>query len=207
MSIFDSLKRAAQSSLRRETSKAVSSAVQSAGNSIAQSVGKGKNRSETFTFDTLPANLAQLQALPEAALDSAFKTTALTIVALCRYEQNPEECIQMLNFLKGPAEVSTYEKQFIRERLTGKMYKPRSFFAGATPQNSYTPTTPYTITVNETPYSFDEENWATLYVTSGGSDNPRPIKLRKKPSTGQWFLNDIQCLADIRVPVEEDPWA
>lgn len=53
---------------------------------------------------------------------------------------------------------------------------------------------------------YAEENWATLYVTSCGADNPRPIKLRKKPSTGQWILNDIQCLSDIRIPVEEDPW-
>jgi len=199
MGLFDSLKRNAESSLKREASKAVSNAV--------QSVGKGKNRSESFTFASLPTNLAQLQALPEASLDSAFKTTALTIAALCRYEQSPDEAIEMLNFLKGPAEVSTYEKQFIRERMTGKMYKARSFFAGATPQNGYTPSVPYTITVSENPYSFDEDNWATLYVTSGGADNPRPIKLRKKPSTGQWFLNDIQCLSDIRIPVEEDPWA
>ena len=199
MSIFDSLKRTAESTLKKEATKAV--------NNAAQSVGKGKNRSESFTFATLPTNVAELQALPEASLDSAFKTTALTIVALCRYEQNPDEAIEMLNFLKGPEEVSTYEKQFIRERMEGKMYKARSYFAGATPQNSYTPTTPYTITVSENPYSFDNENWATLYVTSGGADNPRPIKLRKKPSTGQWFLNDIQCLADIRVPVSEDPWA
>lgn len=199
MSIFDALKRTAESTLKREASKMVSNAV--------QSVGKGRNRSESFTFAVLPTNVAELQALPEASLDTAFKTTALTIVALCRYEQNPDEAIAMLNFLKGPAEVSTYEKQFIRERLEEKMYKPRSFFAGATPQNGYTPSIPYTISVSETPYSFDSENWATLYVTSGGADNPRPIKLRKKPSTGQWFLNDIQCLADIRVPVAEDPWA
>ena len=199
MGIFDSLKRAAESTVRKEAVKAV--------NQATQAVGKGRNRSESFTFAVLPTNLAELQALPEASLDSAFKTTALTIIALCRYEQNPDEAIEMLNFLKGPAEVSTYEKQFIRERLTGKMYKPRSFFAGATPQNGYIPSQPLTITVSETPYSFDEDNWATLYVTSGGADNPRPIKLRKKPSTGQWFLNDIQCLADIRIPVEEDPWA
>ena len=199
MGIFDSLKRAAESTVRKETSKVVTSAV--------QSVGKGKNHTETFTFASLPATVAELQALPEASLDSAFKTAALTIVALCRYEQDPEECIAMLNFLKGPGEVSTYEKQFIRERLAGKLYKPRSFFAGATPQNNYTPSTPYTITVRETPYSFDNENWATLYVTSGGADNPRPIQMRKKPSTGQWFLNEVQCLSDIRVPVEDDPWA
>ena len=199
MSILDSLRKQARSQLKREAAKAVSDAV--------QNIGKGKNRSETFTFSALPTSVNELSALPEASLDSAFKTTALTILALCRYEADPSAALEMLDFLKGPAEVSTYEKQFIQERLRGKEYKARSFLTGATPENSYQPTTPYTITVSENLYSFDEENWATLYVTSGGADDPRPIKLRKKPSTGQWFLNDIQCLSDIRVPVTEDPWA
>lgn len=203
MSFFDSLKRAAESALKRETSKAVNNAV----NNAVQSVGKGRNHTESFTFSALPQNVAQLQTLPEASLDSAFKTTALTILALCRYEHSPEDAIAMLNFLKGPAEVSGYEKQFIRERPQGKTYIPRSYLTGATPQNGYQPTTPYTVAVSENPYSFDNENWATLYVTSGGADNPRTIKLRKKPSTGQWFLNDIQCLSEIRVPASEDPWA
>ncbi|MBP3441518.1 MAG: hypothetical protein J6L62_01815 [Clostridia bacterium] len=199
MGLFDSFMKSAGNAIKKETTKAVSNA--------ASNVGKGRNHTESFTFSALPSSVAELQALPEASLDSAFKTTALTIVALCAYEKNPDACIEMLNFLKGPAEVSTYEKGFIKERLTGKFYKTLSFFDGATPENGYKPNTPYVIKVSENPYSFDEENWATLYVTSGGADNPRPIKLRKKPSTGQWFLNDIQCLADIRVPVEEDPWA
>lgn len=199
MGIFDSLKKQAQAHLKKEAAKIVTDAV--------QTVGKGSNHSETFTFSVLPVNVDQLKLLPEASLDSAFKTTALTLLALCRYEQDQAAAFEMLDFLKGPESVSTYEKQFIGERLKGKAYKVRSFFAGATPENDYQPAQPYRITVSETPYSFDNENWATLYVTSSGSDNPRPIKLRKKPSTGQWFLNDIQCLADIRVPVAEDPWA
>jgi len=199
MGIFDSLKKQAQAHLKKEAAKIVMDAV--------QTVGKGSNHSETFTFSVLPVNVDQLKLLPEASLDSAFKTTALTLLALCRYEQDQAAAFEMLDFLKGPESVSTYEKQFIGERLKGKAYKVRSFFAGATPENDYQPAQPYCITVSETPYSFDNENWATLYVTSSGSDNPRPIKLRKKPSTGQWFLNDIQCLADIRVPVAEDPWA
>lgn len=199
MGLFDSLMKSAGNAIKNETAKAVNNAV--------SSVGKGSNKTESFTFSSLPSNLSELQAMPEASLDSAFKTTALTIAVLCAYENNPDGCIEMLNFLKGPAEVSTYEKGFIKERLNGKFYKTFSFFEGATPENGYKPNTPYTIRVSENPYSFDEENWATLYVTSGGADNPRPIKLRKKPSTGQWFLNDIQCLADIRVPKEEDPWA
>lgn len=199
MGFFDSLLQSTGDSIKRETTKAVSKA--------AQSVGKGNNRSEKFTFTTIPSSVSELQSLPEAKLDSAFKTTALTILVLNYYEQNPEVTYEMLNFLKGPGDLSTHEKQFIRERLSGKCYKTRSFFEGATPENGYTPSTPLTITVIENPYSFQEENWATLYVKSGGADSPRPIKLRKKPSTGQWFLNDIQCLSDIRIPVEEDPWA
>ena len=195
MSIFDSLKGV----LRRETSKIVNDAV--------KTVGKGRNHTEKFTFGNLPTSVAELQALPEASLDSAFKTAALTVAALCRYEQDPDATIAMLNFLKGPAEVTPYEKQFIKERLTGKYYIPRSYFQGATPQNGYQPTAPYTIAVEENPYSFDNENWATLYVRSGGADNPRGIKLRKKPSTGQWFLNDNQCLSEIRLPTAEDAWA
>ena len=44
-------------------------------------------------------------------------------------------------------------------------------------------------------------------MTSGGADAPRPIKLRRKPSTNQWFVNEIQCLADIKVPTGQDAWA
>ena len=162
---------------------------------------------ENFTFTSLSANLAELKTLPEASLDSAFKTTALCIAALCNLENDAEATWEMLDYLKGPESVNEREKAFIKERLAGKQYKTLSFFKGATPDNGYTPAAPYTITVSENPYSFKEENWAILYVTSGGADSPRPMKLRKKPSTNQWFVNEIQCLADIRIPTEQDPWA
>ena len=199
MGLLDLFKKTAGEALKNGFKKEADRAV--------SSTGKGENRTESFTFTALPNSLAELKDMPEASLDSAFKTTALTIAVLCAYEQSPDACIEMLNFLKGPAEVSTYEKGFIKERLSGKFYKTFSFFEGAVPENGYKPNTPFVIKVSENPYSFDEENWATLYVKSGGADSPRPIKLRQKPSTGQWFLNDIQCLADIRVPASEDPWA
>ncbi|MBE6612296.1 MAG: hypothetical protein E7632_07375 [Ruminococcaceae bacterium] len=170
-------------------------------------MGKGRNHTEKFTFQSLPANVEELKALPEAKLDTAFKTTALVILALNRYEADPDACIAMLSFLKGPEEFGGKEQSFLKDRMADKGYKARSFLGGATPANNYTPAEPYTVAVSENPYSFDEENWATMYVTSGGADNPRPIKLRKKPSTGEWFLCDIQCLADIRIPAAEDKWA
>lgn len=165
------------------------------------------NHTETFVFKAVPANAAGLQALAEADLKTPFKTAALTMIALCAYKDDPEAVHAMLDFLKGPESLSVYEKQFLKDRLQGKTYKPYSFFKGATPANGYTPQKPYTIEVSDNPHSYPEENWATLYVQSAGADSPRGIKLRKKPSTGQWFLNEIQCLSDIRVPAGEDPWA
>ena len=164
----------------------------------------------TYTFDSLPRNVEELQALPGADLTDPYAVAALTLAALTRYGDNSADCIKMLNYLKGPEPVSGYEAQFIRERLQGKTYKPFSYFHGATPQNNYTPSRPYKITVDSNQYSFTTDGsgheWCTLWVTSGGADNPRSIKLRKKGSTGQWFLNDIQCLSDIRTPAADDPW-
>ena len=199
MGLFDSIMKSAGNAIKDEASKAASNA--------ASSVGKGKNHTECFTFDALPENLAQLQALPEAKLDTAFKTAALTLAALCRYKESPENAIEMLDFLKGPENVSGYEKQFYKERLYEKEYIPFSYFDGACASNGYTPSEPFTVSVFENPYSFDNENWATLWVKSSGADNMRSIKLRKKPSAGQWFLNDIQCLSEIRLPTADDKWA
>ena len=170
---------------------------------------KAKNE-HTFTFAALPQNVEELKALPEADLKDPYAVAALTLAALTRYGENVDECYEMLNFLKGPEPLSTYEKQFIRERLAGKTYKPFSYFEGATPANNYTPKQPYKITVKSNQYTFTKDGsgheWASMMVTSGGADNPRNIKLRKKGSTGQWFLNEILCLSDIRTPAGEDPW-
>ncbi|MBR6676447.1 MAG: hypothetical protein IKL24_03845 [Clostridia bacterium] len=170
-------------------------------------MGRGRNSKETFTFAAIPQSVEELKALPEASLDSPFKTTAVTMIALCRYESDPEAFFAMLDFLKGPESVSPYERQFINERMRDKGYKARSYFEGATPENSYAPSVPYAVTVHENPYSFDNDGWAVMWVKSSGADNMRQIKLRKKPSTGQWFVNEIQCLSDVRVPAAEDPWA
>lgn len=47
-----------------------------------------------------------------------------------------------------------------------------------------------------------------MYVTSGGADSPRGIRLRTKKSTGEWFVNSFDGLfSGIRKPKDEDPWA
>ena len=162
---------------------------------------------ETFTFSSIPANADQLKAFPEASLDTPFKTAALAMAAFLEYAEDPDAVMAMLDFLKGPESVSAYEKQFFKDRLKGKEYKTGSFFEGASAANNYTPSKPYRITISDNAYSYSSEGYAVMLVHSAGADSDRQIKLRKKSSTGQWFINEMQCFADIRTPAAADPWA
>lgn len=209
MGFFDNLKRTVTSELGRNANKLVKGAVNEAVKGVKGISGKtGTARKEVkFSFAALPTTVEELKALPEASLNTPFKTAALAIAVLTNYEKDPEGTYAMLNVLKGPEPLSNMEKQHLQDRLRGKIYKVFSFFAGATVENDYTPDAPYKISVFENPYSFAEENWAVMWVKSAGADDVRPIKLRKKPSTGEWFINEIQCLSDIRTPKSLDKWA
>ena len=159
----------------------------------------------SFVFKSLPQNLEELKSLPEFAMSDPFMTAALTVAVLCRYEADPNAAVEMLNALKGPRPLSTYEIQFLRDRLAGKGYKPYSFFQGASPANNYTPDQPYTIKIRDDPYSYQNEGYARLQLQSFGADNPRPITLRQKGE--QWLLWEQMLLSDIRTPAKDDPWA
>ena len=160
-----------------------------------------------FTFSALPESLDQLKALPEADMSTPYKTAALTVCALCAYAANKQIGMDMLNFLKGPQPLSTYEIQFLdgRYRDIGT-YVPFSYFEGASVENNYAPTTPFKIKVSSNPYSFTNEGYAVLYITSAGADSPREIKLRRK-GDGQWCLWEQMLLVGIRTPKANDPWA
>jgi len=176
-------------------------------NVINKVKSEAQSKDKTFTFQALPLDVQDMKALPEAGLKDVYATAALSVLALTRFESDREACYRMLDFLKGPEPMNPSEKMNISDRfMDGKFYKVRSFFEGATPANSYTPSQPYKIKVSSNPYSFQNQGWAVLYVHSGGADNPRPVRLRQKPSTGQWFLVEIQYLGDIRIPAVEDKW-
>ncbi|MBQ6430772.1 MAG: hypothetical protein IJJ99_02690 [Oscillospiraceae bacterium] len=160
---------------------------------------------QTFHFSAIPENVAQLQAIPEAALTSPFQTAALTALALCRYETDPAAAVDLLNYLKGPQPLSPFEVQFLRDRLSGKGYVARSYFAGTSPANNYAPTLPYAVTVFDGPYSYQQDGYAKLMLRSSGADSPREVMLRRKGA--QWFLWENYLLPDVRVPAALDPWA
>ena len=226
MGLFDSLKRNVEQSaknavnrgIRQGVNNAVNGAVNHAvngavNNAVNSAVNNARNAAgntvREISFHTLPASLAEMQALPEAALTDPFAVAALTVVALNEYTINKDVALQMLDFLNGPNDVSQSDIQFLRDRvMDGHTYVARSYFKGATPDNNYTPTMPYTVTVMQNAYSQRAENYLTLWLYSGGADSPREVQLRLKPSTGQWFANMWNgLLSGIRMPKADDPWA
>lgn len=169
----------------------------------AQNLG---NKSETIVFPDLPESFEAFCALPQAAMKTPFDTAAMTVVALCIYPVDKDLSLQMLDFLGGPRPLSGYDKQFIADRFRDKDYVPRSYFKGSVPANDYMPTQPYSITVKENPYSYSEENYANLYIASGGADSPRSVKMRLAKD-GKWYLWEQFLLSDIRKPESSNPWA
>ena len=196
MGLFDSITRSAGNALGH-----------AAANAVTGAVNEAQRKRETFSFTTIPRSVADLKALPESDLSTPFKTCALTMLVLLNYADDVNATIEMLNFLKGPEPMNAYQIQFLKDRLVGKEYVVRSFFEGSSPQNNYIPTEPLKITVYDNPYSYPEAGWATLHMDSTGTDSPRQIKCRLKPSTNQWFLVENLALSDIRTPVAADPWA
>lgn len=192
MGIFDKLKSTAKT------------AVRSAVSSTASAIG---TRRETFTFRSFPESLAEMQTLPEASLDTPFKTAALTVCALCAYAADKNIGTKMLNWLRGPRPLNGQDISFLNDRFRGgKTYIPFSYFAGATPNNDYTPTEPFTITIESNHTTDAEQGYAKLFIPCGGADSPRPIKLRMK-GDGKWFLWEQYLLTYIRQPKSSDPCA
>ena len=159
-----------------------------------------------ITFEELPKNAEELRAMPQMSQKDPFEVAALVAAVLCRYEESAQDTIDMLNVLRGARHMSPYDLQFLRDRLTGKGYIPRSYFAGATPDNNYTPTVPYTIEVSDNLYSYTDslEGYVKLDLRSSGADNPRQAQLRSKGE--QWFLWENFLMADIRAPKSDSEW-
>ncbi len=157
-------------------------------------------------LNTLPATLAEFQALPRSTPE---EVCAGFLCALNLHTKSPNDGVAAMDLLRGPRPMTPYDSQFLRDRLRGKEYLPLAYFDGATPQNGYRPTAPYTLTVlpDQRPQDV-EEGYLRVFLQTAGADAPRPVKLRQKPSTGEWFLWEYSSpLSGIRIPASQDPWA
>ena len=82
----------------------------------------------------------------------------------------------MLNWLRGPRPMNGQDISFLNDRFRdGKTYLPFTYFAGATPDNSYTPSEPFTLTVNANHVSAAE---AISPYGSENSEGRRSVGIR-----------------------------
>ena len=158
------------------------------------------------TCNSLPATLAEFEQLPRR---SPEEVCAGFLCALALYLKDKDAGIAAMNLLRGPRPMTPYDAQFLRDRLRGKEYLPLAYFEGATPENSYTPRVPYVLNVLPDPRPQDiEPGYLRVFLKTAGADSPRPVKLRQKASTGEWFLWEYSSpLSGIRIPAAQDPWA
>ena len=162
--------------------------------------------STNFIFHALPQNaedLAELIAIHTLA--DPMTTAALWFAAMWRYAESREEGLEMIDILKGPVPLSTYDKSFLRDRFMDKLYLPRVYFEGAAPENNYTPTQPLTLRLYDNPVQ-REPNLKSVLVKGKGFDSPRAVTLRQKGDS--FYLWDYAgTLLSVRLPKVEDPWA
>lgn len=161
---------------------------------------------KSFSFSALPESLAEMQALPEAALEDPFQTAALTVCALCAYAA--DKCIgtKMLNWLRGPRPLSAYDISFLNDRFREGHHVPFSYFTGSSPENDYTPKQPFTLVIEAGVYADANAGYKKLHIRSSGADSPREIVLRKT-AEGKWYLWDQFLMVSIRQPKSQNPWA
>ena len=167
----------------------------------------------TFTFNALPRNIEELKTLEvenRKYFESPHFVTALFICCLNRIVDNSADTWEMINYLRthtatigmnGIEPIASKDMQnIVQSDLVGKdsngypvVNGLRSYFAGSSPGNLYTPTTPYQVTVveaaSESFYTQSGISYARLYVASSGADSPQgPLILRKTNNHG-WLIH------------------
>jgi len=161
-----------------------------------------------ITIQKIPQRLQEFEELAGSSM-TPEKICALFLCALSLFDRDKNAGTAAMNLLRGPRPMTAYDQQFLRDRLRGKSYLPLAYFEGATTENGYQPAVPYVLTVLEDTRASDvEPGYLRVFLKTAGADSPRPVKLRQKGSTGEWFLWEYSSiLSGIRVPAEEDPWA
>ncbi|MDO4702147.1 MAG: hypothetical protein Q4A47_05990 [Erysipelotrichaceae bacterium] len=164
------------------------------------------NNKTIKTIEKIPTTIEEFQSLPQFDRKSPYDTAILVIVALLNYKDNPELAFDMINVLKGPNPLSPYEKQFLHDRLRDKTHVVSSFIKETSPNNDYQYPLPFHIEAFDNPYSFVNEGYAKIFLTSSGADSPRPIVLRLGKDQN-WYLYEILCLSNVRPPESTNFWA
>lgn len=155
-----------------------------------------------IVFDTIPENFDEFRNLEMMDLSKPEYTAALCIISLIIYTLNNDEFYKIIKYLKGPFHFTDEDLINFKQKFQGKYYVPRSYLQGATPDNNYTPTKPYTINLSISDYYKSDENdeyMAKVYIDSACGLKPGVLFL-KKTSSNMWHIVDADLLYYIQEP-------
>lgn len=162
-------------------------------------------------FNKIMSSKSELETMDRT---NPYNVVAMLANTICNYDvKNDSNFIEMLQYLMGDNQpISNLMKQQIKDRMTQNDksgFIGKSYFEGATPDNDYTPSTPYIVNVTDNPYTDENEGYKRLFLKSGGADSERPVTVRLAKDGNYYVWSDsfMGLLSDIRKPESTNPWA
>lgn len=160
----------------------------------------------SVTFSRFPRTVEEFQKVREILAVEPHGAVALQIMAYEMYRRNPEtglECIRLNNTItnsgKNSSAVRQLDQIFSKDN-SSRSYQMAAYLKGATHENGYNPTEPYTVEVTVDKgrrYGYSNDYQTTvlyLYVLTKGKSSPDVLyvlKTKKPDETserGKYFI-------------------
>ena len=167
-------------------------------------------------IDPMPKSLSDI--VDHIDTDDPVNVCAFFMAGLVRASESWEDGLEIMdevcaskspfedNITEGMPEKDTH-KQWLKE--AERNYIPRSYYKGSTPENGYTPDSPWTLvlTKNEaqtTDYNTTAANgykYVVYDIQSSGRDTSRQLVLFQRPGETRWYMNSFSgILTTIQPP-------
>ncbi|MBR3303055.1 MAG: hypothetical protein IKI67_02580 [Bacteroidales bacterium] len=158
-----------------------------------------KTQSATVEFSRIPKTIAEFKKVQQTLGVEPHGAVALEVMAMEMYLVDPDLGRQALELNNSANNISFVVDRLKEHRRENDSYAQRylmaSFLKGATPENGYNPTKPYTVQVRVNPaVAYSEDNFGdngtyiNLQVLRGGSDRQWHGVRVCKPYGSDYFL-------------------
>lgn len=159
----------------------------------ATDIVTGKQKS--VSVDAMPKSVEEFKALREEIGKSPEGVVALQVIALGMYSEYGQEvgepCLDIINTTTG---LTAHARGRLREWYVRKTNDPRpyqaaSYMKGATPENGYNPTKPYTMVMTIDDVTEVEDGYLiTVRLRCQGFDSSKDVKITvKQPYDDEYY--------------------
>ena len=163
-----------------------------------------KGQTGNVTFNRFPATVEEFKAVREKIGGEPHGAVALQIMAFEMYRRDRDtglECIKLNNTRNNVTSVTRrLQELFGRDAGYARPYQMAAFLKGATPQNGYNPTKPYTIEVKvsegrayQNSNDYQTQVLSLTVLTKGKSSGSELVDVLNtlkpdEPSEGKYFI-------------------